>query len=142
MTTALRYRRLALTLPATLLMMPLAACDWVSGSSSTTKMQNVEIQPGTASDEMITLDQASGDATAVDPSTAVGPPTAGSDNGDAPRTPRHSDTVTDTQSDDAASSPTSSGTDQVITPPAGGAEPSRPAATAASSAATRPSGTR
>ena len=135
-----RYRRLPLTLSAALLMVPLAGCDWFSGSSSSTKMQNVEIQPGTASDEMITLDQASGDATAIDPSTAVGPPTASSDSHNAPRSSRSSDTSDQTPNDDAGSAATTSAGDQVIAPPAGGAEPTRPAA--ASSSAARPSGTR
>ena len=54
----------ALTLIAPLALM-LGGCDWIAGagSSSDTKMTNVEILPGTASDEMITLDQASGDGT-------------------------------------------------------------------------------
>lgn len=61
---------LALLLPATLM---LGGCDWLfgAGSSADTQMTNVEILPGTASDEMITLDQASGDGTAIDTSVEV-----------------------------------------------------------------------
>ena len=43
----------------------LSGCDWFKGvtGSTDTEMKNVEILPGTASDEMITLDSASGDGT-------------------------------------------------------------------------------
>lgn len=63
---------LAFLAPAALM---LGGCDWLSsaGSSSDTAMTNVEILPGTASDEMITLDQASGDGTAIDTSVEVRP---------------------------------------------------------------------
>ena len=63
---------LSLFVPAALM---IGGCDWVSsaGNSSSTTMTNVEILPGTASDEMITLDQASGDGTAIDTSTAISP---------------------------------------------------------------------
>ena len=76
----------ALTLIAPLALM-LGGCDWIAGagSSSDTKMTNVEILPGTASDEMITLDQASGDGTAIDPSLAVRPGEPGrADDADKP----------------------------------------------------------
>lgn len=63
---------LACLVPATLL---LGGCDWFSGiaNSNDTQMTNVEILPGTASDEMITLDQASGDGTAIDTSVEIRP---------------------------------------------------------------------
>ena len=51
----------------------LAGCDRLPGHRTTTTMRDVEILPGTASDEMVTLDQAAGDGTAVDQSMAVGP---------------------------------------------------------------------
>ena len=61
----------ALLAPAALM---LGGCDRFSGGSSAdTQMTNVEILPGTASDEMITLDQASGDGTAIDTSVEVRP---------------------------------------------------------------------
>jgi hypothetical protein len=57
----------------------LGGCDMLgignssSGGTSDTNMRSVDIQAGTASDEMIILDTASGDGTAIDPSSAVGP---------------------------------------------------------------------
>lgn len=78
---------LALLLPATLM---LGGCDWLfgAGSSADTQMTNVEILPGTASDEMITLDQASGDGTAIDTSVEVRP-------GEADRPARPEDATED-----------------------------------------------
>lgn len=69
----------------------LSGCDWFKGvtGSADTEMKNVEILPGTASDEMITLDAASGDGTAIDTSIDVAPPVPGAqdknadDEGDA-----------------------------------------------------------
>jgi hypothetical protein len=98
-----------------------SGCDQIgiTGGSPTsdTDMRSVEIEVGTASDEMIILDSASGDGTAVDTSAAVGP---------APPRPATSD-------DDADEAPAAdrperpdSGEDQVIRPPAGGAEPDSP----------------
>ncbi|WP_168452945.1 hypothetical protein [Sphingopyxis microcysteis] len=55
------------TLIASLLLLPLAACG--SGDpagKSTTKLDAVEVQPGSVSDSMIILDDASTDGTAVD----------------------------------------------------------------------------
>ena len=55
------------TLIASLLLLPLAACG--SGDpagQSTTKLDAVEVQPGSVSDSMIILDDASTDGTAVD----------------------------------------------------------------------------
>ena len=101
----------------------LAGCGWLSGggSSADTDMRNVEILPGTASDEMITLDQASGDGTAIDTSVAVAPAAPGSaaagDEADAPTA----------DSAEAAQGDTSNNGDVVIRPPSGGAEPSAPA---------------
>lgn len=103
----------------------LSACNMLEGGSdrsgNDTVMRNVEILPGTASDEMILLDTASGDGTAVDPSSAVGPappPTAADDE--------------DESADGGGGNARSPGTnadngDEVVTPPAGGAEPDRPA---------------
>jgi hypothetical protein len=115
------------TAAATLLLvssLALAGCDLLSGGSSAdTTMRNVEILPGTASDEMITLDQASGDGTAIDTSVAVGP-TAPADadedaeEGEAPA------------ADEGAAADSAGGSeadDLVIRPPAGGAEPDAPA---------------
>ena len=44
----------------------LAACNSEPAGKSTTKLDAVEVQPGTISDSMIILDDASGDGTAVD----------------------------------------------------------------------------
>ena len=63
----------------------LSGCDWFKGvaGSADTEMKNVEILPGTASDEMITLDSTSGDGTAIDTSVDVAPPVPGAeDKGD------------------------------------------------------------
>lgn len=49
----------------------LAGCGQSGGSSSTTKMTNVEVVDGTISDDMILLDTSTGDGTAVD-TTATG----------------------------------------------------------------------
>lgn len=100
----------------------LAGCDLFSGGSSAdTTMRNVEILPGTASDEMITLDQASGDGTAIDTSVAVSPaaPADASDAAD------EGEAVT--ESEGTASEGGSEADDLVIRPPAGGAEPDAPA---------------
>ena len=63
----------------------LGACNLVTAggdsSATDTNMKSVEIQEGTASDEMILLDQSNVDGTAVDPSTASGPPVPVSDAG-------------------------------------------------------------
>lgn len=110
-----------LTIAAVLL---LAGCDWIGGSSADTDMRNVEILPGTASDEMITLDQASGDGTAIDTSIAVVPTALSSAGDDA------ADSATDAAADSGESpdgSDASTSGDVVIRPPSGGAEPSGPA---------------
>lgn len=105
----------------------LAGCDLFSGGNSAdTTMRNVEILPGTASDEMITLDQASGDGTAIDTSVAVGPaaPAAAGDADGEGETPA------DGEGEGAGSETGSGGSeadDVVIRPPAGGAEPDAPA---------------
>lgn len=44
----------------------LAACNSEPTGKSTTKLDAVEVQPGTISDSMIILDDAAGDGTAVD----------------------------------------------------------------------------
>ncbi len=104
----------------------LCGCDAAGitggGATSDTNMRSVDIQAGTASDEMILLDSASGDGTAVDTSAAVGPapPRPVGDTGDGAST----DDSADTSGNDAPA-PTAGG-DTVIRPPAGGAEPDGP----------------
>ena len=94
------------------LTVPLAGCDWLQSQTRETEMRNVEILPGTASDEMITLDQASGEGTAID--TVVTP---------LPAAPSTAEPVVDeAAAGEADAEPTSEG-DIVIRPPAGGAEP-------------------
>lgn len=115
------------TLPSRLSAVPviaaallLGSCDWVNGSSTVdTQLRNVEIQPGTASDEMITLDQASGDGTSIDTSAAIGPalPGAPSAADDAAATAAGADTPDSAETPDASDSG-----DVTIRPPAGGAE--------------------
>ncbi len=109
--------------PATIaigIALTLGGCDWIGGNSSDTQLRNVEILPGTASDEMITLDQASGDGTSIDASTAAGPALPGAPSADA--------AAADTTATDDASPPADgadSGGDVIIRPPAGGAEPTK-----------------
>lgn len=105
----------------------LAGCDWlgVSGTSTDTQMRNVEIQPGTVSDEMITLDAASGDGNAVDASTAIGPPVAG----EAADSDEAEESASDPDAPVASDTPepeTQPG-DVVIRPPGGRAEGDAPA---------------
>jgi hypothetical protein len=115
-----------------LFILPLAAlslsgCDQLGlgGSSPTTdtNMRSVEIEVGTASDEMIILDSATGDGTAVDTSTAVGPaaprPAAASDDDDE----GGDDAPASGSGRSSGSEGNSEGGDQVIRPPSGGAEP-------------------
>jgi len=100
----------------------LGGCDWLfgAGSSADTQMTNVEILPGTASDEMITLDSASGDGTAIDTSVAVRP-------GDADRPASDAEGQEDATDEATASDETSAPADDadaerpgdtVIRPPA------------------------
>lgn len=51
---------------ASLLLVSLAACGSEPKGTSTTKLDAVEVQPGTISDSMVLLDDAAGDGTAVD----------------------------------------------------------------------------
>ena len=106
----------------------LSGCDWfnsVSGSADT-EMKNVEILPGTASDEMITLDSASGDGTAIDTSVDVAPAAPGAEDknadgesdapdGESPDTPVSNEDEPETRPGDV-----------VIRPPAPRAEPPAP----------------
>jgi len=55
-------RTILITLPLVLL----TACNSEPAGKSTTKLDAVEVQPGTISDSMIILDDAAGDGTAVD----------------------------------------------------------------------------
>lgn len=115
-------RSIAFILP--LAALALTGCDYVSSVGNDTEMKNVEILPGTASDEMVTLDSANGDGTAIDPSTAVGPaqpkPTAAEEAADEAMKAKDAENGDDS----------SSNGDTVVRPPAGGAEPDRPAAPA------------
>jgi hypothetical protein len=98
----------------------LAGCDLFSGGSTAdTTMRNVEILPGTASDEMITLDQASGDGTAIDTAAAVDPAAASDEEAEG------GEASTDEEGGDSSGG--SEADDLVIRPPAGGAEPDAPA---------------
>ena len=55
------------TLIASLILLSLAACGGSdTASKSTTKLDAVEVQPGSVSDSMIILDDAASDGTAVD----------------------------------------------------------------------------
>lgn len=111
--TMTKHRLPALMLVAATL--SLGGCDWFkTATSSETEMKNVEILAGTASDEMITLDQASGDGTAIDTSTATGPaaprPAAtaageGSTEADA-ASPSDAPTSPDSAGDEPAGNPT------------------------------------
>lgn len=51
---------------AALFLLPLAACDSEPQEKATTKLDAVEVQPGTISDSMIILDDAISDGTAID----------------------------------------------------------------------------
>jgi ribosomal protein L12E/L44/L45/RPP1/RPP2 len=51
----------------------LAACDSSDATKTTVKMDAVEVQPGTISDDMIILDNSDVDGTAVDNSVPVDP---------------------------------------------------------------------
>jgi hypothetical protein len=103
-------------LPALMLVaatLSLGGCDWFkTATSSETEMKNVEILPGTASDEMITLDQASGDGTAIDTSTAIGPAaprpaaTAAADSSTDAASPGDAPTSADNAGDEPAGNPT------------------------------------
>jgi hypothetical protein len=49
----------------------LAGCDMGSGPTTTTKLDAVEVEPGTISDAMIMLDDSDADGTAVDNSAVL-----------------------------------------------------------------------
>ena len=116
-----RTRRLVLPLAALAVMLPLSGCDWIAKTTGgDTAMRNVEIEPGTTSDEMITLDQTGADGNAIDPSTVIGPPVATIAK---PRAAAASESAADTASSDAA--PASS--EPARTPPAAASTPAAPA---------------
>ena len=75
------------TLIASLLLLSLAACGGSdTASKSTTKLDAVEVQPGSVSDSMIILDDATSDGTAVDnsvPGDETKKDSAKTDNADA-----------------------------------------------------------
>lgn len=100
----------------------LTGCDQLGisggGATTDTNMRSIDIQAGTASDEMIILDQASGDGTAIDTSVATGPATS------RPADDNAADAASGSSDGEAAPEPATG--DQVIRPPAGGAEPDSP----------------
>ena len=51
---------------SSLLLLGLAACGNEPSGKTTTKLDAVEVQPGSVSDSMIILDNAAGDGTAID----------------------------------------------------------------------------
>jgi surface antigen len=55
-------------LPLAAALLALAACDTASGPATTTKLDKVEVQPGSVSDAMILLDDSDIDGTSVDAS--------------------------------------------------------------------------
>ena len=153
--TAHTAARLILASGLTIAALALGGCDWVKGATSgDTEMKNVEIQPGTASDEMITLDSANGDGTAIDPSTATGPvvnhPAEPGDGGEGPSSGGGSSSSSSSSTSSSAtpgfssgsgssansdggtassgsnSGGSNSGGDTVIRPPSGGAESTTP----------------
>ena len=148
--TAHTAARLIMASGLTIAALALGGCDWVKGATSgDTEMKNVEIQPGTASDEMITLDSANGDGTAIDPSTATGPvvnhPAEPGDGGEGPSSGSGSSSSSSSSTSSSAtpgfsggsgssanseggtaSSGSNSGGDTVIRPPSGGAESTTP----------------
>ena len=77
----------------------LAACNSEPAGKSTTKLDAVEVQPGTISDSMIILDDAAGDGTAVDNSVP--------DDGAKKEAPKAdaSDSADSAESDDESSDP-------------------------------------
>ncbi len=119
------HRRIASTAIA-IIALTLTGCDWFGGAatSADTEMKNVEILPGTASDEMITLDAASGDGTAIDTSAAIGPPVPGEDR-DEDADDEATDPDTPVSSEDPE--PETQPGDVVIRPPGGRAEGDPPA---------------
>lgn len=74
----------------------LAACgDSASNNKTTTKLDAVEVQPGTISDSMIILDDSNSDGTAVDNSIPVDP--------NAKKESKPDGDAADTRDDEAAS---------------------------------------
>jgi hypothetical protein len=121
-------RRPALPLLLIAAALPLSGCDWLRGrSSGDTRMTNVEIQPGTVSDEMVTLDDASGDGTAIDTGTATGPAVPGARSGGGETAGSSDDQASSTDAPASSDDSDTSG-DTVIRPPAGGPEPTTKAA--------------
>ena len=90
-------------------------------ASADTEMRNVEILPGTASDEMITLDAASGDGTAID--TSVDPERAAG--GAAPDRPATGEDAPDPLVTEDDAEATVAG-DVVIRPPGDAPAPPAP----------------
>lgn len=55
------------------LALPLAGCNSSDGASTSVKLDSVEVEPGTISDDMIILDNSDVDGTAIDTSVPVDP---------------------------------------------------------------------
>lgn len=115
---------------ALLATLALAGCNIIEGDGARDEviMSNVEVQPGTVSDDIVPLEQSQGDLTAVDPSTAVGPPVS------AP-------SLAEPESVDGATGARASGSAPVRsapTPPNATAEPKADAAPKAGDTVIRP----
>ena len=93
------------TILPSLLILALAACGSEPSGKTTTKLEAVEVEPGTISDSMIILDDASGDGTAVDNSVP--------DDGTAKPAQK------DEQATDEADAEETSGEGEAITVPVG-----------------------
>lgn len=92
-----------------LLALSLAACGGSEGSKTTTKLDAVEVEPGTISDSMIVLDDAASDGTAVDSSVP---------GSDAKKTDSKADDESANSSSDAAPADQSDNPDAVPAPAA------------------------
>ncbi|MFC0101638.1 hypothetical protein [Sphingopyxis terrae] len=92
-----------------LLALSLAACGGSEGSKTTTKLDAVEVEPGTISDSMIVLDDAASDGTAVDTSVP---------GNDAKKTDSKADDESADSSSDAAPADQSDNLDAVPAPAA------------------------
>ncbi|WP_287942496.1 hypothetical protein [Sphingopyxis sp.] len=92
-----------------LLALSLAACGGSEGSKTTTKLDAVEVEPGTISDSMIVLDDAASDGTAVDSSVP---------GSDAKKTDSKADDESADSSSDAAPADQSDNPDAVPAPAA------------------------
>ena len=143
MTVSIAHR---VALTSALALSPLlSGCDWLGGAmGKDTQMKNVEILPGTASDEMVTLDQASGDGTAIDTSAATGPDAAKAADtaaGDEAPAPPEGDAAAQGGENPDAATPTASPATRAASPATRAAAP-RPATTRPGDVIIRPPGGR